>query len=268
MKKFTVFESSVIGFFIGVIVAAYMTFAATSDAFVGHALSWISLHPLTAYFGLPEDQILVASFLFYILVYTAYVLIIGLIVKRMLKAKAMFIPLALIAGIIGLEQASGAPETYATKQSAPVAAALLAIPKPSAKPIETPKAPERYFGTEAVGDLNNDGQDDIAFFIRRNDPDRGTLYYVAASIATSTGHIGTDLAFIGDRAKPKNIAIDNGVIAIDYTVGSSASVKHIFTSVIDGSLQKFATSSPMAATSTSQTTTTSTATSTAKAGAL
>ena len=248
MKKFTIFEVSVIGFFIGVIVAAYMTFMTSTGGYVSDLLSWVSLRPITGYFQLPESQLLIASFAFFVAVYTIYGAIIGIILKSILKPAKIIVPTIILIGAVCLAQGLGVGQqnptaTSAADNGAQSAAALQAtiIHAQTVKAQQQAKQ-EQYFGTssstEASGDLTNDSKPDIAFVTYRDDKDRGTLYYLVAAIATSTGHTGTNLVFLGDKVKPRGIAIENNTIAIDYTTGTATTTKYFFAKIINGSLEQ------------------------------
>jgi len=64
-----------------------------------------------------------------------------------------------------------------------------------------------YFGNEAKGDLNNDGQEDVAFLITQDGGGSGFFYYVVAALKTSEGYKTTNAFFIGDRIAPQTTEI-------------------------------------------------------------
>jgi len=69
----------------------------------------------------------------------------------------------------------------------------------------------------AIGDLNNDGRNDYAVILVREDPGKtGVLYYAAASVGTGGFYSGTNAVYIGNRISVKNILIKNGFIEIDF----------------------------------------------------
>ena len=191
-KKLAVIETSIIGFFVGVIIAAYLAFVSATGGFIGLLVSYVSLRPLLDHFNIPDSQILVVSFIFVVLVYTVYGGIIGLLIK-VLRVRTVIVPTILILGAMGAEQTLGTTQNIATNDSLSQTAAVAAtiIPhKHSSAPEQT-----QYFGvatsSEATGDLNGDGINDVAFIVDRADTDRGALYYLIASLATSTGHSRT-----------------------------------------------------------------------------
>lgn len=240
MKKLTIFETGIIGLLVGVVVAAYLTFIIGNNGFVGEIIGWISLKPLLEKLQVPDNQILLIGFVFFVLVYTLYGLIVGLIIKNFNKSKLLLIPAALlIAGIVFEQQYGNAHMVVtATPDYFETAAALEAL-----RPLRTPKAaeptqPQQYFGNEATGDLNADGKDDVTFLIHRDDPDRGTLYYVAAALGTDVGKAGTNLVFLGDKVHPLTISIASSTIMIDYTQGTSSTTEKFYAAVKDGVLEK------------------------------
>lgn len=201
MTKLTVLEKIIISFFVGVVASAYVTFLLGSSIPLGSFLSLLSLEP---FFTHPS---LVISFLFFIAVYGVYSYIILEIVHHFPKSKVF---LALLIGAIGVgaffDQKSQAP--IAQEDNSFVAAAFVPLKKVI---LETPQT---YFGQEARGDLNGDGLDDVAFILHRNDPDRGHLYYFSGALATTTGHQGLDIAFLGDSFDPKTISIASSTVEI------------------------------------------------------
>jgi len=74
----------------------------------------------------------------------------------------------------------------------------------------------RYFGLEAVGDLNGDGIPDVGFLLTQTSGGSGTFYYVAAAVKTANGYRGTNAILIGDRIAPQATEIGDGVIAVHY----------------------------------------------------
>jgi hypothetical protein len=65
------------------------------------------------------------------------------------------------------------------------------------------KTVTKYFGNEAVGDLNNDGEDDIAFIVTQDDGGSGTFFYAVVAIKTLIGYKTTNAFPIGDRIAPQ-----------------------------------------------------------------
>jgi len=74
----------------------------------------------------------------------------------------------------------------------------------------------RYFGNDAVGDLNGDDKDDIAFFLTQDNGGSGTFYYVAVALKKEKGYQGINAVFIGDRIAPQNLEIKDGELIVNY----------------------------------------------------
>ena len=72
------------------------------------------------------------------------------------------------------------------------------IPSSSSKEII------RYFGNDIKGDFNNDGKEDVAFLLTRDNGGSGTFYYLAAALDSDNGFQGTNAIFLGDRIAPQN----------------------------------------------------------------
>ena len=71
-------------------------------------------------------------------------------------------------------------------------------------------------GQAVQGDVNADGQTDAALFLARNTEGSGHFYYVAVALHTTDGTTGTNAVLLGDRITPQTIAIQNGVITVNY----------------------------------------------------
>jgi len=106
----------------------------------------------------------------------------------------------------------------------------------------------RYFGNEALGDLNGDGKTDVSFLISQNTGGSGTFYYVVASLKTDEGYTGTNAVFLGDRIAPQSSSIKAGTIIVNYgdrnpgesmTTKPSLGISRYFT-VKDGKLVEMA----------------------------
>jgi hypothetical protein len=72
-------------------------------------------------------------------------------------------------------------------------------------------------GVPTYADLDDDGDDDAALFLRKTGQGSGTFYYLAAARKTSEGFVGTDALFLGDRILPENISIQTGIVTARYT---------------------------------------------------
>lgn len=233
MKRLTILESGIIGFFVGVIVATYLLYVGNVGGYIGSTLNFVSLRPVLVSMAVPSSIDLYVGFSFFIVVYAVYGLIIGFIIKKKGKSAFVIIPLILI-GVIAVFI-----EPKNIEVSSPAMPDLV-YPNISIARMTASQADQQYFGTEATGDLNGDGKDDIAFIISRPDP-AGTMYYLSTALATSTGHTGTNLIYLGNKVDPDAIAITGGIITILYHKGSSnvaSTTKKLYAHVVDGTLQE------------------------------
>ena len=62
----------------------------------------------------------------------------------------------------------------------------------------------RYFGNDLVIDLDDDGDDDVAFILTQETGGSGTFYYAVAALNTDNGYIGSDGYLLGDRIAPQS----------------------------------------------------------------
>lgn len=71
-------------------------------------------------------------------------------------------------------------------------------------PNSATKVITRYFGNELITDLDNDGDDDVAFIITQETSGSGVFYYVVAALYTESGYVGSDGYLLGDRIAPQS----------------------------------------------------------------
>lgn len=76
----------------------------------------------------------------------------------------------------------------------------------------------RYFGNDAIGDLNNDGKNDIAFLLTQETGGSGIFYYVAVALGTNNGYTGLNAVLLGDRIAPQSTEIKDGKVIVNYAV--------------------------------------------------
>lgn len=88
--------------------------------------------------------------------------------------------------------------------------------EPSGAAGSSSKTVTKYFGNEAVGDFNEDGQDDIAFILTQETGGSGVFYYAVAALKTDKGYVGTNAVFIGDRIAPQTTEFRDGIIIVNY----------------------------------------------------
>lgn len=74
----------------------------------------------------------------------------------------------------------------------------------------------RYFGNEAVADVNGDGLQDTAFLLTQNNGGSGTFYYTAVALASPSGCKGTNAVLMGDRIAPQATEFSGGQIIVNY----------------------------------------------------
>lgn len=221
-NKLTIFETAVIGLFIGVIVASYETYISYSNAVIGNIIKYITLSPLFS--NLFEDSnSLVLKFVFTVSAFLIYGIISGLLIKIGSKGIIILIVaiLILLSGFI--EQVN-----LPTNMELPLATSNQSL-------VNKAIVKQQYFGFEAYGDLNGDNKDDIAFIIQRDDKDRGQLFYLSSAIKSEVGNTGTNLVFLGNNIKPQNITIKDRNILIDYT-NNSTSTKTLTAYISDNHL--------------------------------
>jgi hypothetical protein len=233
MKKYTLFETSIIGLFIGVIVATYSAYLNSSGAFVGKVLSWVTLSPLLGLWHSPLRESLVVQFIFIVLVFAIYGVILGLLFRVLRTAKYIVILVVLILLASIFEQSLTKADIKPDLNAIPViATAVRALPKVS-------ETPQQYFGNEVVGDLNADGKNDVAFVISREDPERGVLYYLTTALSDDKGHTGTNLIYLGEKMDPKSLNIIDGKIGfefMDLADKNATTTKFIYAGIVQGKL--------------------------------
>ena len=164
MKNLSVLESSIIGFFVGVIASTYVLFVDSVGGHVGSILNYVSLRPVLSHLEFPGDTLLVTHFLFIVVVFMVYAVILGILLKISRKNIFYIVPLVIlvIAGIF-YQQIQGSDQ-----KSSEQAINVLTSSVDTSRVAKSAKKAEQYFGTEAIGDLNGDAVDDVAFIISRN----------------------------------------------------------------------------------------------------
>lgn len=89
---------------------------------------------------------------------------------------------------------------------------------------EQPAAPHsaetmktQIFGVPVLGEINGTTTDVAAVILTQDGGGSGTFYYVAVALGSaSTGTIGTNAVFLGDRIAPDTIQITNGIVTVNY----------------------------------------------------
>lgn len=85
-----------------------------------------------------------------------------------------------------------------------------------AAPGSASKITTRYFGNEAVGDLNGDGMLDVGFLLTQSMGGSGTFYYAVVAVKTKDGYVGTNAVLLGDRVAPQTTEIRDGNLIVNY----------------------------------------------------
>jgi len=88
--------------------------------------------------------------------------------------------------------------------------------KPAA-PDSASKIITRYFGNEAIGDINRDGLSDTAFLVTQESGGTGIFYYVVVAIQTAKGYQLTDAFLIGDRIAPQTTKIEADTLLVNFS---------------------------------------------------
>ena len=73
-----------------------------------------------------------------------------------------------------------------------------------------------YFGNDAKGDLDGDGDEDIAFILIQNGGGSGTFVYAVAALNDNGSYTGTNGILLGDRVSPQTTEIHDGVVVVKY----------------------------------------------------
>lgn len=82
-----------------------------------------------------------------------------------------------------------------------------------ATPVSATKIVTRYFGNEAYGDFDGDGNEDVAFLLTQTGEGTGLFYYVTANLG---GIGGINALLIGDRIAPQTTEFKNDLIVVNY----------------------------------------------------
>lgn len=83
-------------------------------------------------------------------------------------------------------------------------------------PNSVSKQITRYFGNEAIGDLNGDKKEDVAFILTQDNGGSGVFYYVAVALASDNGYQGLNTILLGDRIAPQTTMINEGRVNVNY----------------------------------------------------
>lgn len=74
----------------------------------------------------------------------------------------------------------------------------------------------QYFGNEAYGDLDGDGDEDVVFLITQDGGGSGIFFFLVGALREEGGYRGTHAVLIGDRIAPQTTEFRNGEIIVNY----------------------------------------------------
>lgn len=238
MKKIQIFESAIIGFFVGVIVSTYILFITSNGKSLGLLLNTVSLTPLLKV--LPQSHInsLIANFVFYILVFIIYGIILGMFMSKNIKVKIfIFLLIALMCTGIFFEQKN--------IHNSPISISENSFENTVVSPATMSSKKAQYFKNQTHGDLNNDNLNDTAFVLEGIDDQGNQEYYLAASLNSNNGYIDTNLIFIKQQISITGITIENNTIQVSYTqttedkpVSEELVIENFYAKIIDTKLEE------------------------------
>jgi hypothetical protein len=127
----------------------------------------------------------------------------------------------LLAGVVAVAGCEQNGELAASPQAATYRLGGRVVPLTDGKHDE-PAAPGSaarnstvLWGPPAVGDLDRDGDDDAVVILVNASGGSGTFYYVAAAEFDRGGFNGSAAVLLGDRIAPQEVAIENGIVAVN-----------------------------------------------------
>lgn len=208
-KKLTIFEFTIISFFVAVILSIVIVFVTSQDGYstLSFPLNYITLSIFVSKFNFSESYELAFNFLYYTIVFTVYGFILGVLNKysNWIKYFSVLFITTVIFLVFQENSIIKTASVVLNNQYVNSASVIKSVPEKIKK----------YFGLEAYGDLNSDGNEDVAFIIKRKDEIRGDLYYLSASIKVDDGYEGLNLVFLGDKEIPSQIIIEDGIIGVE-----------------------------------------------------
>lgn len=209
-KKLTIFEFTVISFLFAVILSIGIVYSISlsSSTTPSFPLNYITLSVLLDKLEIARGNEMSIGFIYYVIVFTLYGLVLGIINKYSNKIKYLSIAIVcLVAFLISQEFAISKANSNLIDSNIINSASVI-------RSIQNKD--KKYFGFETRGDLNSDNREDVAFIIKRKDEIRGDLYYLSASLRVDDGYEGLNLLFLGDKVVPTELVIENGIIGVAY----------------------------------------------------
>lgn len=73
-----------------------------------------------------------------------------------------------------------------------------------------------YFGNEARGDIDNDGDDDVVFLVTQYGAGTGVFLFLVGALNDGAGYRGTAAMYIGDRIAPQPTSIKDGLVLVNF----------------------------------------------------
>ncbi len=74
----------------------------------------------------------------------------------------------------------------------------------------------QYFGNEVMADFNDDGFEDAVFLLTQDSGGSGSFFYVALTMGSKDGYVGSNTIFLGDRVAPQTTEYRDGEIIVNY----------------------------------------------------
>lgn len=86
----------------------------------------------------------------------------------------------------------------------------------AAAPGSAARVQTDVLGEPVHGDLDGDGDEDVALFLVHQPGGSGTFVYLAAAIHVDSGFVGTNAVLLGDRVFPQQVTVRNGIAFAEY----------------------------------------------------
>ncbi len=74
----------------------------------------------------------------------------------------------------------------------------------------------RYFGNEVLADIDNDGDQDVAFLITQERGEDGVRFFLAGALKEEGGYRGSQAMMIGDNIAPQTTEWRDGLVLINF----------------------------------------------------
>jgi hypothetical protein len=76
-------------------------------------------------------------------------------------------------------------------------------------PGSAEKVVTRYFGNEAIGDMNGDKKPDVVFLVTQETGGSALFYYAVVALTGDDGYFATNAVLLGDRISPQTTTLDS-----------------------------------------------------------